>query len=237
MIKRGVLTLEGHFTDLVALVKLPYILRPKWKSAPTQIMVKVSADLLTCKGGAFIRKIGSGDPLPNLHGVHFMATNVSGLPFAADDKVEWLVTNTEQVAIKAGALRGDFYPSDKVGGVATFTRDEELTYHGVRFLQAFLIKKSDNRLYGTSERSAWLWIDSAPAGAQKCRWRPMSPRVRTGFRMQRARRDGRSELSQGCDLRALVALGAGALTVGAQRLTFALTVDVIKVIVFWRMEG
>jgi hypothetical protein len=51
--------------------------------------------------------------------------------------------HTVQLAVEllpnAGALRGDFYPSDKVGGVSSFTRDEELAYRGVHFVQAFLV--------------------------------------------------------------------------------------------------
>uniref|UniRef100_UPI003570D2FE nucleotide-binding domain-containing protein n=1 Tax=Rivihabitans pingtungensis TaxID=1054498 RepID=UPI003570D2FE len=49
-------------------------------------------------------------------------------------------------AYEANTLRGDFYPSN-----LGFSREEDLAYRGVHFVEAFLIGKSDNRLYGKSE--------------------------------------------------------------------------------------
>ncbi len=54
--------------------------------------------------------------------------------------------HTDKAAYEANSLRGDFYNSD-VG----FSRTESLSYRGVHFVEAFLVGKSDGRLYGKSE--------------------------------------------------------------------------------------
>lgn len=54
--------------------------------------------------------------------------------------------NQQSSAYDANVLRGDFYPSD-----TGFSRREELFYRGVHLVEAFLIGKRENRLYGKSE--------------------------------------------------------------------------------------
>lgn len=68
------------------------------------------------------------------------------MPFSADYKVQWRVTNTDKVASLAGALRGEFYPSD-----TGTSRSEGLEYRGVHFVEAFLIRNRDSRLVGQSD--------------------------------------------------------------------------------------
>jgi hypothetical protein len=43
-------------------------------------------------------------------------------------------------------LRGDFYPSDSGS-----SRSEQLSYRGVHFVEAFLVRKRDSGLVGQSE--------------------------------------------------------------------------------------
>lgn len=159
MAKSAAFVLAGHFQDLVALVKqkgreaiparimrLPYVQRPKWRNATQQYAVKVSAQLLVSRDGAYIRPVTSLEPLQAGRGIRFTATNNIGAPFPTNFKVEWRVSNTDKAAYDANALRGGFYASD-----SAFSRSEELTYHGVHFVEAFLVGKADNRLYGKSE--------------------------------------------------------------------------------------
>ena len=51
------------------------------------------------------------------------------------------MTNTDEAAFNARALRGDFYKS--LGGQ---TRFEELKYRGIHLVEAFVIRKRDDTL-------------------------------------------------------------------------------------------
>lgn len=151
--------LGNHFHDLVEKVKtlgavavpvklhqLPHVRRPIWRKAPEQHAVRVAAELRTGQDGNTVRTIQSAEALPPGYWVRFNASGTHGMPFSADYKVQWRVTNTDKVASRAGELRGEFYPSD-----AGASRSEGLKYRGVHFVEAFLIRKRDNRLVGQSD--------------------------------------------------------------------------------------
>lgn len=155
----GALVVSGHFRDLVERVKtlgamavparlhkLPHVRRPVWRRAAEQHTVKVMADLRMGEHGNSIRPVRSAEPLEAGYWIRFSAANAVGVPFTEDYKVQWRVTNTDKVAARANALRGDFYPSDN-----HFSRSESLSYRGVHFVEAFLIRKRDNRLVGQSD--------------------------------------------------------------------------------------
>lgn len=151
--------LAGQFKDLVQRViergraalperitRLPYVQRPKWRTASQSYQVKVSAELLTEQKSRSLGPVTMLQPLPKGNSIRFTASNSVGLPFPSLFKVQWRVTNTDVAAYEANSLRGDFYASD-----SGFSREEDLAYRGVHFVEAFLIGKSDNRLYGKSE--------------------------------------------------------------------------------------
>lgn len=155
----GAMVLGGHFQDLVERVKalgaaavpaklrqLPDAHRPTWRRASDQYTVRVSAELRTGKHGTTVRSLRSAEPLQPDYWVLFMATGNHGIPFTDDYMVQWRVANTDKAASKAGALRGDFYSSDEGA-----SRSERLEYRGVHFVEAFLIRKRDNRLVGQSD--------------------------------------------------------------------------------------
>ncbi len=155
----GALVLGGHFRDLVEKVKalgaaavpaklrqLPHVHRPTWRRASDQYTVRVSAELRTVRHGATMRSIQSAEALQADYWVRFTATGNHGIPFNDGYKVQWRVANTDMAASKAGALRGEFYASDDGA-----SRSERLEYRGVHFVEAFLIRKRDNRLVGQSE--------------------------------------------------------------------------------------
>ncbi len=157
--KSDALVVAGQFKDLVQRViergraalperitRLPYIRRPKWRTASQSYRVNVSAELLTEQKGTRLGGVTSLQPLRKGRSIRFTASNAVGMPFDSSFKVLWRVTNTDQAAYEANTLRGDFYPSD-----LGFSRDEGLAYRGVHFVEAFLISKSNNRLYGKSE--------------------------------------------------------------------------------------
>lgn len=155
----GALVLGNHFQDLVEKVKalgaaavptklrqLPHVRRPTWRKAPEQYAVRVAAELRTGEYGNTVRTIQSAEALQPGYWVRFKASGAHGMPFSADYKVQWRVTNTDKVASLAGALRGEFYPSD-----TGTSRSEGLEYRGVHFVEAFLIRKRDSHLVGQSD--------------------------------------------------------------------------------------
>ncbi|KVU74716.1 hypothetical protein WK73_15135 [Burkholderia ubonensis] len=159
IVKSAAVALAGQLRDLVDLIKqkgrvalptrmtsLPYVRRPKWRAATQQHTVRVAAELLTSMNGTRLRQVVSLEPLQPGRAIRFTAMNNVGVPFPSNYKVEWRVTNTDKAAYNANSLRGDFYRSD-----AGFSRTEGLTYRGVHFVEAFLVGKSDGRLYGKSE--------------------------------------------------------------------------------------
>jgi hypothetical protein len=148
------------YRDLVAKVKalgiaavppqilqLPHIERPKWKRANEQLSVRIAAELKNGKYGQSIRQIASAEPLQAGYWVRFVATTAYRVPYSTDEySIKWRVTNTDKAAVAANSLRGDFYPS--VDGAA---RSEQLSYRGVHFVEAFIVRKRDQRLAGQSQ--------------------------------------------------------------------------------------
>lgn len=157
----GELVVAGKYPDLVEklralgpqaiparLTRLPYVQRPKWREAPpsSQLTVRVSAELRTGEYGTTIRPVSSLQLLQPGYWLRFSATNNVGVPFPLEYKVKWRITNTDKAAYDARQLRGDFYDSDPSG-----TRSEHLSYRGVHFVEAFVVRKSDQRLVGRSQ--------------------------------------------------------------------------------------
>lgn len=155
----GALVLGGAFQDLVEKVKalgakavpaklrqLPHVRRPTWRRASDHYSIRVSAVLRTGQYGSNIRAVQSAELLQPDYWVRFTATGTTGIPFTDDYTVQWRVANTDKVASRAGALRGEYYASDEGS-----SRSERLQYRGVHFVEAFLIRKRDNRLVGQSE--------------------------------------------------------------------------------------
>lgn len=155
----GAIVVAGNFQDLVEkiitigvkalpsrITKLPYVKRPKWRQATSQFTVKVQAELYTDQYGQRIRQVRSLEPLQPDYWLKFTAVNNVGSPFPDDYMVKWRITNTDRAAYDAQQLRGDFYDSEQGS-----SRMEHLSYRGVHFVEAFLVRKSDRRLAGQSQ--------------------------------------------------------------------------------------
>lgn len=122
---------------------------PRWKKAlGDQMMVTVRADLHRSNlGTQHVKEIQSLEPLPAGHWLQFRAATNMGLPFPkAEYTVMWRVTNTDEAAARANALRGRFEKPE-----ADNQRWEQLTYRGVHLVEAFVILKRTNRIVGQSE--------------------------------------------------------------------------------------
>lgn len=156
---RGSAIADGA-VDLVALVKkigraalphgfdrLPHMRRPRWRAATgTQLTVNVGAQLWTSRYGQRIRPIASLSLMQPGYWIRFNASNNLGLPFPDTYKIHWRVTNTDEVARRENALRGDYYPSDE-----PWIRWERLSYRGVHMVEAFLVRRADEMLLGKSD--------------------------------------------------------------------------------------
>lgn len=138
----GARALPGGFN------KRPYMKAPTWKKAKTgNFPIYVKAALYQSKGYNKLQDVQPLDPLPPGRWLEFAAVTSQGLPPSSQDfMVQWRVTNTDEAAFNARALRGDFYESQ--GGQ---TRFEELKYRGIHLVEAFVIRKRDDALVAQSE--------------------------------------------------------------------------------------
>lgn len=130
-----------------AILRLPYMRRSTWRVARQgTVSVAVRASLYDRRNGTFIRKVTDYQPLPKQYWLKFDAVGSSGPVWPDGFEIQWRVTNTDREATRAKALRGEFYPSDSNRS----SRWEQLSYRGLHLVEAFLIRKRDNTLVGTS---------------------------------------------------------------------------------------
>lgn len=155
----GAIVVPSGYRDLVDMVKalgsqavppaltqLPHIKRPPWRKESVSYTVKVNAELVSGSNSTQPRQIHSLQPQSPGYSIRFTAVNHVGAPFPTGYKVMWRVTNTDRTAFAAGQLRGGFYPSD-----TGTSRIESLSYRGVHFVEAFLLRKHDDSLVGASD--------------------------------------------------------------------------------------
>jgi hypothetical protein len=128
------------------ILHLPYMERPKWRVArQAPIPVTVRASLYTGRNGTFVRQVTDYQPLPKRCWLKFDAVGSMGAVWPNDYEIKWRITNTDREAIGASALRGGFYPSDDKS-----SRWEALQYRGLHLAEAFVVRKRDRTLVGSS---------------------------------------------------------------------------------------
>ncbi len=147
--------------DLVTLVKrlgeralppgfarLPHMRRPIWKKASAApLTVKIRATLHTGRnGGQWLRAFNSLDIAEYNQWLKFEAVTSVGMPLPIAYEIKWRITNTDRDAWQNNQLRGDFYSSDEHG-----VRWEQVSFHGVHIVEAFVIQKFDKTLLGQSQ--------------------------------------------------------------------------------------
>jgi hypothetical protein len=127
--------------------KKPYMEAPKWKSSGQNMAVVVRADLhRNSYGTQRERAVQPLEPLPPGYWLHFKAATNTGLPFDTSQyKVRWRVTNTDEAAALENALRGRFENPETDN-----SRWENLKYRGVHLVEAFVIRKRDDKIVGQS---------------------------------------------------------------------------------------
>jgi hypothetical protein len=127
--------------------KKPYMEAPKWKSSGQNMAVVVRADLHRNNYGTQkVRAVQPLEPLQPGYWLNFKAYTNTGLPFDPSDyKVMWRVTNTDEAAASHNELRGKFEKPESDN-----SRWESLKYRGVHLVEAFVIRKRDDKVVGKS---------------------------------------------------------------------------------------
>lgn len=125
----------------------PYLQEPEWEEdLDSDLSVEISAShhITRFTEGKYIY---SGQQLPASGEVRFEAKLPGGQPLPAGYRVEWRVANTGSLALSRKQERGQFYPPtyDNV-------RWEPLAFRGVHFVEAFVIRLSDDMLVATSKQ-------------------------------------------------------------------------------------
>jgi Adenylyl/Guanylyl and SMODS C-terminal sensor domain len=122
---------------------------PPWQNAATgKVAVLVKATLHDSEGGPSKGAFSSGTPLRKYQHLLFQACSQTGVPYSSKDyEVQWQGVNTDSDAIRAGQLRGGFYPSDSRSKKWEYTQ-----FRGIHWVQAFVVRKRDGRCVGKSER-------------------------------------------------------------------------------------
>jgi hypothetical protein len=124
----------------------PHIHAPPWPPAErVSRNVQVTAEYANQKGGR-AHPINSGERVPPKGGLWFDVSVNRFQSVPPDCFVRWRITNTGAVAMALKKGRGGFeHPTEG------HRRWEELQYRGVHMAEAFIVRRSDNRLVGYSE--------------------------------------------------------------------------------------
>jgi hypothetical protein len=128
---------------------LPWVKSPPWRRAGSLSAV-INASTHSVKDGPTLAQLTSGQVLAKDLNLRFEAISGNGVRFSTNAKlydVQWQVVNTDRVARSADGLRGGFYKSDAPGVRWEYTR-----YHGVHWIQAFIIRRRDKACVGSSDR-------------------------------------------------------------------------------------
>lgn len=120
---------------------------PRWQPADhVSRNVQVFAEYRASQDSRRGNRINSGEALPPRGGIWFDVRVHKFQAVPADCYVRWRITNTGAVAMALNKGRGSFEkPTDGD------RRWEALEYRGVHMAEAFIIRRSDDRLVGFSE--------------------------------------------------------------------------------------
>jgi hypothetical protein len=124
----------------------PHMHAPPWPRADTFTNnVQVVATWQSSKNDAVGRRLQREEVLQRRGGVWFDVTVNDGQVLPDGYRVQWRITNTGAIALALGAGRGEFYSPMRDN-----RRWEGLSYRGVHIAEAFIIRRSDERLVGKS---------------------------------------------------------------------------------------
>lgn len=125
----------------------PHLQPPRWQSAEhVSRNVLVTAEYRSSRDSGRKNPIRSGEALPPRGGLWFDVRVNKFQPVPANCYVRWRITNTGAVAMALKKGRGGF--ENPTSGNQ---RWEALEYRGIHMAEAFIVRRSDDRLVGFSE--------------------------------------------------------------------------------------
>lgn len=140
VIQFGVSSLPTLFT------RPPYLEEPDWEldlESDLKVVVTATHHINKQSVGA---PVSSGQALFPAGQLRFEPKDEVGHPLGSGYFVEWRVTNTGVEAFRRHAKRGDIYPSS-----SGYVRWEPLAFRGVHFVEAIVVRKSDEMQVATSD--------------------------------------------------------------------------------------
>ncbi len=127
---------------------VPWMKPARWRVVSNNYVGIRATAHLDRTGNRPIGSIQSGQLLDKNLELRFEAITVTGMLYAAKDQVvQWQVVNSDRDAWNDDCLRGGFYQSDTRG-----VRWEHTRYHGIHWVQAFVVRKRDSACIGRSDR-------------------------------------------------------------------------------------
>lgn len=136
---------NGELTDFTQIPFWPHAQKPKWRMARSQIYVNVSATFHSSKNALSLGNLDSGQSLSKDRHICFMVSPALAIP--ATFMVKWRVVNSGLEACNADQIRGGFEDSH-----APKIRWEHTKYHGIHWVEAFVINTRTNECMGNSKR-------------------------------------------------------------------------------------
>ncbi|HMT41596.1 cyclic GMP-AMP synthase DncV-like nucleotidyltransferase [Sphingorhabdus sp.] len=124
----------------------PHMQAPPWPKADSFSQnVQVVAIWQSSKDAMSGRRLQQEESLSRSGGIWFDVTVNNGQSLPEGYRVQWRITNTGAMAMALGQGRGGFNPA-----MTGNRRWESLRYRGVHIAEAFIIRRSDDRLVGQS---------------------------------------------------------------------------------------
>lgn len=127
--------------------KPPHLHAPQWQHSGERAFCTITANYH--EGGKRVGvgvRIQDGAALPAHGALHFTCSPFQLTYPASAYFVQWRITNTGFVAKLKGQMRGDFYLEE-----GNFKKWESLSYRGVHFVEAFVIRKADMKIAAQSK--------------------------------------------------------------------------------------
>jgi hypothetical protein len=128
--------------------RVPWMKQAIWPTAANNTVIIRATAHQGRSGRNPIGPIHSGDIIKKGFELKFEAVTAVGMPYAGRDvEVRWQVVNTDYEAMAEDSLRGGFYPSE-----SRAVHWETTAYHGIHWVQAYVIRRKDRKCIGRSER-------------------------------------------------------------------------------------
>lgn len=138
----------GRITVPLDALDLPYLEDPEWHDADSgKFRTFITATVHRERGAIYGQRIESGQPTRKGQEIKFSLHLQTGMPMDWQNyEIFWRVANTGSEAVDAGQLRGDIIREYK-----SAERWESLSYRGIHFVEAFVVRKRDRAMVSRSD--------------------------------------------------------------------------------------